>query len=99
MKFCRIKFNIIQIFSIYSCDCQAVSETFYVPYRSWEISSCKFCSCNDVAMTNCETACKAVVENYALTGCGKATKGSQVRYSFKASSCKSARSNDVYTCS
>ncbi|CAF2576551.1 unnamed protein product [Rotaria sp. Silwood2] len=80
------------------CKCKAVSNTIYFPFHKWDVSSCKLCSCNDVSMTNCEKACKSLVETYALTGCGKVIKGSKVKYSWEASSCSNGISNDEYTC-
>ncbi|UJR08384.1 hypothetical protein I4U23_012655 [Adineta vaga] len=80
------------------CQCKAVSNTYHVPYHSWTISSCKFCSCKNAAMINCEQACKTMVESYARTGCGKGIQGSKVKYSWKASSCSSGVSNVEYTC-
>ncbi|CAF1053498.1 unnamed protein product [Adineta steineri] len=70
-----------------SCKCKAVSNTVHFPFHSWDISSCKLCSCNDAAMVNCEQACASAVQSYATTGCGKVTKGSKVKYSWDASSC------------
>jgi len=49
-------------------------------------------------MTNCEKACATMVENYALTGCGKVVKGSKVKYSWEASSCSKGISSLEYTC-
>ncbi|CAF1058357.1 unnamed protein product [Adineta ricciae] len=80
------------------CECKAVSNTVHVPFHSWKISSCKFCSCRNAAMINCEQACKTMVETYARTGCGKTVKGSKVKYSWKASSCSSGVSTVEYTC-
>ena len=51
-----------------------------------------FVHCNDAAMINCEQACKALVQSYAQTGCGKIVKGSKVKYSWEASSCSSGLS-------
>ena len=56
------------------------------------------CQCTNAAMTNCEAACRSMVENYVATGCGKVTKGSKIKYSFKASSCASGIGTEVYTC-
>ncbi|UJR12312.1 hypothetical protein I4U23_016489 [Adineta vaga] len=80
------------------CKCKAVSNTVHFPFHSWDISSCKLCSCNDAAMTNCEQACKTMVETYAKTGCGKVIKGSKVKYSWEASSCSNGISSIEYTC-
>ncbi|CAM4742210.1 unnamed protein product [Rotaria magnacalcarata] len=80
------------------CKCKAVSNTIHFSFHSWDISSCKFCSCNDAAMTNCEQACKTMVESYANTGCGKVIKGSKVKYSWEASTCSSGVSSVEYTC-
>ncbi|CAF3590692.1 unnamed protein product [Rotaria sp. Silwood1] len=78
------------IYSIASnCKCRAVSNTVHFPFHKWDVSSCKFCSCQDASMVNCEQACKALVESYALTGCGKVLKGSKVKYAWDASSCSS----------
>jgi hypothetical protein len=49
-------------------------------------------------MTNCEQACKTMVENYARTGCGKTIKGSKVKYSWEASSCSSGIGSGEYIC-
>ena len=49
-------------------------------------------------MTNCEQACKTMVESYAKTGCGKVIKGSKVKYSWDASTCSSGVSSVEYTC-
>ncbi|CAF0768570.1 unnamed protein product [Adineta steineri] len=81
------------------CKCKAVSNTINYSFHSWDISSCKFCSCKNAAMVNCEQVCGTMVENYARTGCGKVIKGSKVKYSWKASSCSSGTSNIEYTCS
>ncbi len=86
------------LFSVYRCVCKAVSDTVHYPFHSWDISSCKFCSCNDAAMINCESACKIMVENYANTGCGKVIKGSKVKHSYEASNCGSGYGANVYTC-
>ncbi|CAF1060294.1 unnamed protein product [Rotaria sp. Silwood1] len=80
------------------CKCRAVSNTVHFPFHKWDVSSCKFCSCQDASMVNCEQACKALVESYALTGCGKVLKGSKVKYAWDASSCSSGISNDELTC-
>ncbi|CAF0737954.1 unnamed protein product [Adineta ricciae] len=80
------------------CKCKAVSNTISFPFHSWDISSCKLCSCKDAAMVNCEQACKSMVESYARTGCGKVIKGSKVKYSWEASSCSKGVSKVEYTC-
>ncbi|CAF2632287.1 unnamed protein product [Rotaria sp. Silwood2] len=80
------------------CKCKAVSNTVHFPFHSWDISSCKLCSCKDAAMVKCEEACKAMVQSYALTGCGKVIKGSKVKYSWDASSCSDGVSKVEYTC-
>ncbi|CAF1433814.1 unnamed protein product [Adineta steineri] len=80
------------------CKCKAVSNTVHFPFHSWDISSCKLCSCNDAAMVNCEKACKAMIESYSLTGCGKVIKGSKVKYSWDAGSCSEGISTVEYTC-
>ncbi|UJR14184.1 hypothetical protein I4U23_001179 [Adineta vaga] len=80
------------------CKCKAVSNTVHFPFHSWELSSCKLCSCKDAAMVNCEEACRSMVESYARTGCGKVIKGSKVKYSWDASSCSSGVSKLEYTC-
>lgn len=49
-------------------------------------------------MTNCESSCRAMVENYAKTGCGKVTKGSKIKYSFEASNCAKGLSTSEYIC-
>ncbi len=91
----KLKKNKILLFR---CECKAVSNTVHFPFHSWDISSCKLCSCKDAAMTNCEQACKTMVENYALTGCGKTIKGSKVKYSWEASSCSSGIGSGEYIC-
>ena len=87
-----------RLFSVYRCKCKAVSDTVHFPFHKWEISSCKLCSCSDAAMTNCEAACKAMVQTYAMTGCGKLTKGSKIKYSYEASSCNGGYGAEIYTC-
>ncbi|CAF0747686.1 unnamed protein product [Rotaria sp. Silwood1] len=81
-----------------TCECKAVSHNIHFPFHSWDLTSCKFCSCSDVAMTSCEQSCKTMVENYAKTGCGAVTKGTKVKYSFKASSCSKGISQEEHTC-
>jgi len=90
--------NIQKLDVWYRCKCKAVSNTVHFTFHSWDVSSCKLCSCNDASMVNCEQACKSMVESYALTGCGKTIKGSKVKYSWDAGSCSSGISNVEYTC-
>jgi hypothetical protein len=49
-------------------------------------------------MTNCQSACRTMVESYANTGCGKVTKGSKVKFSYEASSCNSGIGSEVFQC-
>ncbi|CAF1315504.1 unnamed protein product [Rotaria sordida] len=81
------------------CKCKAVaSKVIHISYHSWDISSCKLCSCSNAAMVNCEQACKALVESYALTGCGKLTKNTKVKYAWEANKCSSGLSKNELTC-
>lgn len=83
----------------YRCKCKAVSDDFGFNYHKWDISTCHLCSCSDAAMTNCETACKALVDSYAKTGCGKLVKGTNIRYKFEAEGCRKGQSTEKYVCS
>ncbi len=80
------------------CECKAVSDTLHVHLESWDISSCKFCGCDNSAMTHCQASCKTMVEIYANSGCGIYPTGTIVKYRWYASSCSSGTSTDQYTC-
>ena len=86
------------ILSLNRCECKAVSDTIHAPFHTWKVSSCLACDCNDAAVVNCEESCKAVVADYARTGCGKLLKGSKVKYMYDASDCKSGYGSEVFTC-
>ncbi|CAF2710548.1 unnamed protein product [Rotaria sp. Silwood2] len=80
------------------CKCKVVSNQIHFPFQSWEISSCKLCGCEDVAMKNCEQACKLLMQAYTITGCGKVVKDSKVKYTWDAGSCSSGMSNEDFSC-
>ncbi|CAF1080483.1 unnamed protein product [Didymodactylos carnosus] len=105
MKSIMVALVLIACFTVVSCNfisrkckCTAVSNTVHYPFHDWEQSSCKFCSCSDPAVVNCQAACKRIVQDYAESGCGKVVKGSIVKHKWDAGNCGGGISSEEYTC-